>query len=242
MLSADDTRLTLPLQLTDGEGTPWRYDQRGWVSVSNVSQSIRYGFEPFINGRHSIPWATGSFADAAGREMVSQSASIDNIGVTRRLYIPADAGFIRILDEFKNTTGAPVELSVELQTYQPSSGIHHTSSGDTQIGVDDNYLVVGNPNNPDAPASTIVFSDTDGASLSPVDVFRTGNDYIYQFDLTVPAYDSVSLMSFGAVSQNVQSAIAKGDELELPAPDKLLGVQADDINKIINFKITTGAE
>lgn len=161
--------ISLPEDLYDGN--IFKYD----LQPDGTIRSGRHLFDAGTKGGCSLDIISGGttypFPDAgvatqenAGREIAVKATDLGGLNVTRKIFVPEHAYFVRYLEILSNTS--PTDVTVDLRItsdfysyYQSSShtyetaGMVTTSSGDTQIqvgsGSEDLWAVLDDPNTED---------------------------------------------------------------------------------------------
>ncbi len=136
------TPVTLPHRLTDGEAFRWEVQWDGSV-IDRSSGALDRGLQ-LGNFYYYI---TNAFAEDDDREVVlgpQQMYDVQGIELTRKIYVPADQGFVRYLEVVTNTNNTPNQYTVQLNSNLGSDGqtdVAGTSNGDNSFTVDDNWIV-----------------------------------------------------------------------------------------------------
>ena len=100
-----------------------------------------------------------SALELSGRQRRMATQSLHNVEVTRQLFVPESGGaladsFVRFVDTLRNTSGAPITLSVRLGTLTPGvervgragSQVWRTSSYDADVDAADRWVLIDDAN------------------------------------------------------------------------------------------------
>ncbi len=197
-----------------------------------------------------------------GREIATRD-TVHGLNITRKVFVPDTGYFARFVESFSNPTGEPitVDVSIASKLYGGRTSFccvyderdHYvatTSSGDSAIGTDDEWISLG------GSGSNPYVGSYDGASLGVVFDGPGGSDTIdsvtwtpsaadnpltYGWNsITIPAGGTVSLMHFVSAQGGAQGATASAQRLVQLPPEALDGLAPDEILTITNFAVPAG--
>jgi hypothetical protein len=236
--------MQLPAVLSGADGGQYELDTEGRLAATpplgwGQAFSGYYGLD--VNG---LPFLSGDVATVveAGRELLAGPRVHGGLSVTRRFYVPAGGGYLRIIDSFSNPGTATVNAKVRL--------VGASQAGEsplmmTKLDGDSGYVVYSAPSysaeNPQGAVATVYQGASGG--LAPAYMrFMTGDaSFDMGWNLSVPAGQTVSLMLFthAASRDTIGGAKPKAAALANGAdPDMLHGLSAQDKAAIKNFNLT----
>ena len=192
-----------------------------------------------VNGQ-SFTCFTVGLAMQAGREIRIGPTAFGSLLATRRVFVPAQGGYVRFLDEVTNESAS--EVTVPLEISSTLGSWWETLIRVAPSSVQERYAVTADsPSSPNDPPLAHVFFDGDPGSLAPVTSFQDGYPWVSaRWDLTVPAGETRSIMTFGVQRprNGVADAQAQAESLSAKAePDMLSGLSAQDRARIRNFTL-----
>ena len=235
---ADDlVPIFLPANLTDGAGFLW--DIQGDGNINNGTGDAYDGGLRLTIDDLGYPFLPEAVAEDGGRELVLGPATFGDLRVTRKVFVPTDAGFARFLEILDNSGVASVNIKVDLLTNLGSDGgtqIIATSSGDATFTTADDYLVTDDFDAGGDPTVGHIVSGP-SAALEPNAVAATaGNDNtLVSFQVTVPAGGRVILLHFASQSPTQAQAIAGADALRFLQGRALDGMTTAEQLAVVNF-------
>jgi PKD repeat protein len=221
---------SLPLTLNDGEGFHWDIQQNGNI-LDGTSDAydgglVLSGFPVF-----------GTGALEQDRQLHIGPATINGLEVTRKIYVPTEAGFARFMEVLHNPGGSAVSQSVTLATDLGSDSgtqLISTSSGDQSFTTDDDWLVTDDSDGTGDPSMTHVFAGA-GGILRPSSITYPIGTFSYTFDLTLQPGETKIILHFAAQSVNQAEALAKAQSLVTLPPDALVLIDEQATSQIVNF-------
>jgi hypothetical protein len=212
----------------DAQGNGYFIYQGGWFQQQGNIPQYSEGAMMMVNG--ATPNMTNNLAklDANG-ELVLENMNTQHPGVTvtRRLLVDHDNGWVRIVDVFKNSTNAAVNLPV---TYRTSLNYGVTSV--QQIGQGggrksaDAVVAVDGRNR-----GALEWFGGRGAKVAPqITAVPNNNNVMTSVTLTIPAGKEVALLHLHAPAATVDAAtkIAAGIK-----ESKLLSSLPKEIRKLV---------
>ena len=236
---ADDVvPISLPVTLTDGEGFDWDIQRDGAI-LNGSANAFDDAYKLLIDGA-LFPDRFVHTAENLGREIDVGTWNSNFLGTSRKVFVPDDEGFARILETFENYGPVDKFVVVEIDTDLGSNletVVVTTSSGDAVFDLDDLYIVTDDGEGAGSPAVSHVFAGPQPGLLPPVAVSTTapGNDDVsITYQLFIPAGETVSLMHFAAQRNDRASAGAIADQL-LAAGAGFDGLSTAELSRIVNF-------
>lgn len=171
-----------------------------------------------------------------GREILLGPDVMENLQVSRRVYVPTEGGYARYLDILNNPTASNITVAVKIEGYLGSNGYTRLIVSPTQSG--GRYAVTTDGG--DDPALGHVFSSND-APLIGTQMFTPEGEFNYGWNVTVPAGGTVSLLHF-AVQKATGDAIAAQTQAEalstMTQSGMFEGLSSEDKANIKNFAVT----
>ena len=217
---------------------------------------------PFCGGfaAFSTPLGTAEFPDTLGGALVREAAegrearyaipaSAAGLRVERRVFVPGEGGFARLLDRVQNATASTLEVSYSTELLAQSGdgdwSIGTTSSGDGQLDAGDGFATLGG-SDPSAPELAFVFAGP-GARTS---VAETGSDlgagygHVWQSgSFTLPPGGSAVLLRFVVQGVRGESAAVRSladslHRLDAAVRDRALALLgAEERAQLVNFAV-----
>ncbi len=198
--AADDlVFVALPTTLTDGAGFDWDIAESGAVGDGTLD-----AFDIAFRLAGDIFFATdgGARLVDGGRTLILGPVEVGTVGgpvrITRQIFVPDDAGWIRYVDIFDNPNGAALNLSVALAGNLGTDGataVVADSSGDGAVGDDDDWWVTDDGAG-GSPAVALVVSDAD-APVQPAARLFSDDDFEITWTVQLPARSAGALLHYG---------------------------------------------
>ncbi|MEP7012168.1 MAG: hypothetical protein ABJC13_17740 [Acidobacteriota bacterium] len=238
---ADDFRLASPPTVGTLDGLGFRWVLSG--GSGNVSGATT-----------GHPFSSGALLDVASQQVYTFGQPLASgdlrqwlfgpletptgLLVSRKFYVPDDAGFARYVETLENPTGAPITTNVDVHTYFANRlTFQTTSSGDDQLDLHDSWAVTDDDDGSGAPAVVHLFAGP-GGRLRPI-YARTPtssiDDLQFFYRVTVPPGGKVALLHYLMLrTLRADAATAAADLERLPAT-ALARLTSDDQAAIANF-------
>ncbi len=175
---------------------------------------------------------------------IGQTAPLSGLSVTRRVFVPRNGYFARIVDSFENRGSQPVTARVRLVTSTAASWrVQATSSGDAVIdnGAAPDLWFSAGPAATDQPAWAFVSSGAGGAAAAPqLDFAGSSGPLLASAEwpaLSVAPGQRVALLHFVAQQDYAAGAVAAAQRLSALPPEALDGLDAELAAAIVNFAV-----
>jgi hypothetical protein len=175
--------------------------------------------------------------DQGGRQIYVEGLTpVGVVNITRKIFSPTAGGFARHLEYLTNTGAAPVTIFV---VQQGSSGTLGTVQVvDTPASTANTYAVM---NSSQSGTSGFVFAGSGAATSVVAASFNNFVPiYLYGWNVTIPAGQTVILMHFVIVRgpADVAGAETQAKELvNMSDPNALLGMTAAEKSEVVNFNV-----
>ena len=184
--------------------------------------------------------------EAGGRQAVYGPYALGGVEASRKLFVPDAGGFARYLDTLTNRSAAPLTVNVRAEGWL--GGVVHVvvdpaTTGNTYaVTLADPTTVSQSEDGPATrPALGHVFGGPNAlVSASAVHIQHLIGPTFYQWTVTIPAGESVTLMHFALQRRptNVAGAEAQAQALvNLTDPNVLAGMTAEEKARVVNFKL-----
>ncbi|MUH00350.1 hypothetical protein F7734_52015 [Scytonema sp. UIC 10036] len=243
---SNNNPINLPFSLIDRDAFPWEITPDGELEYGHIATYSDSGEQYFQSyGKLSNDYYGYHSADAYtednGREVVIDPRYLGNgygddlpISVSRKIYVSENSGFVRILDIVKNTYSEPWQYDHRVYNYSHDlpSNITKTSSGDSKLNLDDNWLVLDSISDNNTSDIVRVIAGTGG--YRPYQV-SNGNTSGVTYRLKLAPGETQIVMHFIARTPDVATALAKGDQLALLNMNALAGMTEEEKSQVINF-------
>lgn len=225
---ADDVNaIDLPATLVDGSGTAWTVRSDSSITTAGVSRGWSQPPPPFAE----------ALLEDDGRELVvGVAVPPGGLRRTRKIFVPADRGFVRFLEIFENDLPRPVTqsgflLGSELSSPSP---ITLTSSGrPTPLDGDDWWV-------DELPLLGVTVADVfsgPGALVEPRSLRRRFSPGFsnFTFSVPVPSRGRAILLHFAASRGTQAEAVSIAEALHALGEGALEGVSREERDDIVNF-------
>jgi hypothetical protein len=179
------------------------------------------------------------------RELIFQTQSFGsaNLVVTRKVYVPDNAAFVRWLNVVTNTGTTPRQVGITLQGLLGSgtqTKIGTTSSGDATVAQGDLWFTSGQqvPQGQQSTEPTVGFVVQGSGAPAPAvaEGVNTGSGQaIVTYNPTIPAGGSVIIMTLTTVQGNFKEAKSTVENLiDLPS-STLHCMSEEELAQVVNF-------
>ncbi len=226
--------ITLPTELFDGEQYRWDIQQDG---------SIQEGSNDAYNSGlylYDFPTVPNAQTEDGGRELVLGTATIRDLDVERKIYIPEDQAWARYLEVYTNPTDAAISYRVALETDLGSNGdtrIIETSSGDQDFNGNDTWVVTDDSNDGGEDPTMLHVVAGGNADIHPIDTYFSYDYLVVNYDLTLQPGETQIVMHFAAQNPDRQDAVDKANSLANLELGATAGLSAEERSQILNFNI-----
>ncbi len=238
----DWSAVSLPLALLDGSGHYWLIEADGTISTG-TSAGTDDAFDTGLEQRVTPGVLSDDppvLADSARRAfLIGPRLRDDGLEVYRKLFVPADDGFIRYLEILVNPTGEALDAELQVTSDLGADLLASTvatSRGPLRFSAFDRWIVTDDGDSTGAPAVGHVFAGP-LAATSPSRVIDNvpsaqGDDVGFAYELTVPAASRVIVLHFALQADLAVAATDQAGVLEQlggSAQDGLLATERADI-------------
>ena len=194
----------------------------------------------------SSPGNMGDRTDTtAGTFIRSQTAPMSGLNVDMEYFFSADAPVIRAMAHFENTGSSAITATVRYggDLGSDSSTTHEASaSGDTVLDAADQWIVTSEGGT--AEFNAFVLFGPEGGSTTPSSLLVDGDTIMVDYELTVGAGQSVSLMWFGYLASSTSDAVSFmqsnfSSNSQLANSGLLAGLTQADVDRVANYSGAT---
>ncbi len=262
--SADSATVELPFDHFDAGGNQWGFNGYG-ETISDRGDAFDYGFYPYVMAseeRGSFYVAEGQFSKSTNELILGPDSVLSGVDFERRIYASQQSTFVRYLDSFTNTSGSPVSFTLSMYSDLASdefSRLVTTSSGDTLVTPDDQWIItdaLGSPEVPSGEVSSFAEGDAPAAPPEPllpapppsvVHVWggnstlgfaEFSDDEVYwEYEVTLQPGETSIVMQFAAQANDESSAISLANDLSTLRLDSLAGMSDTERSRVVNFQI-----
>ena len=233
-----------------------RYDGEGFEWIIHGDGTVREPFTPFgIGGgpvhAFDVGLSHAGVPDADIRTGVNARQLLSGVHtndfhpveVLRRVYVSPTGSFARWLDIVHNPTGLTEPYTVLISSDLGSdfaTTVFGTSSGDSLIDTNDNWIVTDDAVGIDDPTVIHVIAGPGGQRPAFVGIDSESPDVLfYDFNLMLAPGETKIVMYFAAQDNTgLPSAFGKANDLmNLVTPDALEGISDGDRARIVNFNV-----
>ncbi len=225
----------LPVSYNDGNGFLWDVQRDGNIN-NGSNDAYDGGMRLVLDGVNFGQFTIATLSDGL-RELRLGLHLHNGLQVSRRIFVPEDAAFVRYLEILENPTGADIAVQLRIDTNLGSDGntlIISTSDGDTAIEPGDTWVVTDDTGNGSGdPSLAHVVAGPSGVT-QPVVTAPLGR-INYTYDVTVPAGGRAIVMHFDSQNANRTVAIASANALVTLSGRALDGIPAELRADVVNF-------
>jgi hypothetical protein len=157
----------------------------------------------------------------------------------RKIYVPADGAFVRVLDIIDNPGTAPLSTWLGLGSFGRSdaaTAFVATSSGATSFGPDDDWVVSDDAEGSGVPAAVQVLAGP-GAAQRRSSTYQFSSYFETDYNIVVPPGGRWTLLTFYAQANSRADAIATASWLHDLPESALVGISDAERAAIVNFAI-----
>ncbi len=226
-----------PHLIRDSYNIAYLFDAYGYMWDIDGGGSIVYGSNRAFDYGGMYNWDAWYFnaaqSEDGDREFLFGPSPYGSIELNRKVYVPTDGGFARILEIYTNTGDTPTSHTVRIESDLREMLIYATSSGDTVFSTADEWIVATQWG--DRPAVGIV---TAGAgAMHPSSVAANNDTLRHEYTLNLAPGETQIVMHFAV--QDVDPAAAQARLMALAAlqAGALAGMSPAERDAVINFNI-----
>ncbi|MFB3892248.1 MAG: hypothetical protein ACE15C_09515 [Phycisphaerae bacterium] len=187
------------LNLNDGAGYRWDITSNGVVNGGG-NNAYDGGMQLSVNNS-SFSWNGSGRISADGREIEMGPWNINQVSISRRIYVPAKKGYCRWIDIFENNSSSNQTLNVQYYTNTSASAQSvYSTSGRNEIADKDWGAVTMYPDRGSSPAPALIHVySCKGSKVKPKFQYKPSDDNLYyNMTIAVPAGKAVALCFFEA--------------------------------------------
>lgn len=227
--------VNLPIDIIDGTGYGWDIQSNGSIGDGD-NDAYDGGMQ-----NQAMPGFGTATAEDGGREIVVGPATVGNVQISRKIFIPADQGYARFLEIITNTSASTVSYTVPIYTNLGSDGNEpfvRTSSGDSTTTPDDNWLITDDSSAGSGGGDPVVTHVVagDGGRIRPATFVKSSGAVNYSYNLTLAPGETQIVMHFASQAINQTIALDRAGrlaDLELGALD---GISGAELAAVMNFR------
>ena len=228
-------QVSLPIALRDGANFLWSI-----LSDGRFGSTARNAFDAGLD-LPDLRTVSTALSEMDGRQVLLQpgaAAGTPHVSLERRIYVPEDAGWARVIDTATNTSDTAQDYTFRLVTNLGSdaaSDIAWTSSGDAVLDGSDVAVLNVDGSGRD-PFTGLAFGDgtraPDAAAYTSVDIIE------YSFTVTLAPGARASVMSFALQAEAEVSAQALLASLGGPLAEVAeAGIPRSLAETIVNYDV-----
>lgn len=218
------------ISTTDGtmsDGTTDAYDNAYSLNLTIAGRTTRYNAGSVT---HTL--------SLEGRQIELPEVEVGAAMARRFIYVPATGGnYARYLDIVTNPTASDLDVTINVQGNLGSDSgtvVSADSSGDSLITVDDSWFVTDDSTDMGGDTGTAHVFQSDAPRIRAASVTRSGDNFQWDFAVTIPAGESVALLSFALQNDSRAELATEAAALSEGSDDALIGLD-DYTDDIINF-------
>jgi hypothetical protein len=236
-LNPNDDLVSLPRVLVDGSNFQWDVQRNGNIN-NGTSDAYDGGLRLSVNGVSFGNFSLAANEDAR-RELRLGPFAVENLRVTRKIFVPTTAAFARFLEIIENPSPDIVRAIVMVSTNLGSDSgtmLVNTSSGDTTFNTADDFIITDDFSNGSGdPTLAHVFVGPN-AAFRPTAVSLGGDNLSFTFDVMIPGDDRMIIMHFASQNTNRAVAATSATQLHDLTGDTLTGLTPEELQDIINVE------
>jgi hypothetical protein len=227
----------LPFALNGSDGYKYNVQCDGSL-WSSASPYIASSYVLKVNNMYFPCWP-GAGVSSNKRELSFGPAMMGPVQVSRRVFSPTTGGFVRFIDTYANPGNVDATITVQVSPYNFA---YYAPLLVDPASNNQTYAVLDNPALADVFGGTGSSNPAGTFSYRSIGDITAGNywDTIvsYNWALTVPAGQRISLMHYSAQATTGVSAQAIGQSLSTYAePYMFDGITKTDVPSIYNFPL-----
>ncbi|MBV9067134.1 MAG: DUF11 domain-containing protein [Acidobacteria bacterium] len=220
------------------------------VSLTNATGPCQTGNVNYTmynqNGPASVDAGVPAGPNCTNRQYVFPAKTIGGLSVQRRVYVPPNDNYVRWLNSYTNTTGAPITFTTMPSNNLGSDSntrIVSTSSGDAIATIADNWVTSfqnysGNKSS-DPRIAHVLWGPGAATPISSIN-FVDGDDNPYWvYSITLAPGQTKNIMNFAAGLGTKAAANAKAAALTLLPATATQCLTATQLGQIVNFVTAT---
>ncbi|MEO1210135.1 MAG: DUF4347 domain-containing protein [Cyanobacteria bacterium J06638_20] len=227
----------------DGEG--FTVDD---ASITATGQDDAYDDALYftINGVIYNPDPTGDLTDTT---VTGATVNLSGLNVTGEYYADPNLPVIRALATLENPTNSTITIVFALLGDLGSdsdTAVFSTSSGDAFVSPEDSWVISFEDEGVSPPSDPVITHVLNGpfAEVTPQNVFlvNTLDEYGFQYEVTIPANSTRSLMFFNALTSTTEEAAIAAALYEDVSSDSpfaettlLSGLTNEQLSNIVNW-------
>lgn len=257
-----DNAVALPITLQDANELSYKVNSdgistRGIAGLDPVVNSktltvLREGVSSVFSGPVCEVGVKCTPTEENGREIVLQQADLAGLEATRRVFVPKDGYFGRLVDTLRNPGPDPVMVSVVRDISIDGTVVFGTSSGDMEVDGLDRWVLID-----DADVKDIYYTGyCDDCSTAPTAVVLSGPDassspvlevshptekstrvrQTWQ-DVVIDPGETVAFLSLLSPQADRDRARSTAERLVQLPPEALVGLSPGEASAVRNFAV-----
>lgn len=242
---ASDDLVALPRTLADAEGTDWEIQTDGRVETGFLLSGLVLSTQSATTGLELFPAFGTAVLEQGGRELRLGPATLAQLEVRRKVFVPENDGFVRYLEIFDNPTLVTRVVDVRLVSILGSgvsTQVVATSSGDQVVGFSDRWVVTDDTSLAGGTPAVVHTFGGPGAALEPFSAMLAGDDLELVYRLSVPPGKRVMLLHFAARHPDRATARDLAQRLEALEGSAAVGLSASEALAIVNFAVAPDSD
>lgn len=226
----DDVPIALlPMDFYDGAGFAWNFSTSGRISSNSLNSN--HIFAVLVGGSTTLGGSATAPTEDGGREL-QQGPAGTTLRLSRKIYFPIDAGFMRVLHRVENPGVDPVATTLRLTTvFTGQNPVVATSSGDVIATAVDDYVLQDPAQGP--PIAHVLSGP--GAAIELTSMSASTTFLQVHFPIVVPPESAVSVLTFALHRTDVGGAVAAAQQLVALGGGALTGISSAERQEIVNF-------
>jgi uncharacterized repeat protein (TIGR01451 family) len=220
------------------------------VSLTNATTQCQTGNANFSiynqNGPASVDAGVPAGPNCTNRQYVFVAQTIGGLSVQRRVYVPPNDNYIRWLNSYTNTTGAPITFTTMTSNNLGSDSntrIVTTSSGDNVATVADNWVTSfqqysGNTSS-DPRLVHVMWGPGAATPISNISFVDGDDNPFWVYSITLAPGQTKNIMNFSSGLGSKAAANAKAAALTLLPATATQCLTATQLGQIVNFVTAT---
>jgi hypothetical protein len=230
---------TLTASRRDGEGFEWVISDGGWIDDFSP-RGFERAMQLWIGGQ-PFPMEREARFDPKGEVILIGPVEMGALDVTRQVFVPSSQGaFIRYIEVLENPGRAEVKSIVRIAGEfgaDRSTNVLLTSNGDRLFTAADGWVAVGSSSTTSSTLPSSVVNAGERGRVRPIDASLHVDEYVFEYEVVVPAGGRVAVMHFASKSVEPRGAVTSARSLVGLAGRAEEGLKSPLGRSILNFSL-----
>jgi uncharacterized repeat protein (TIGR01451 family) len=241
--SAGGTTMSSPSDMFDGYGAIC-------VSLTNAVGPCATGNANFTmynkNGPPAFDATVPAGPACTNRQIKYPAQTIGGLSVTRKVFVPTNDRFIRWMNFFTNTTGAPITFTMissnnlgsdsNTRIVSSSSGDNVATTADTWVSSFQNF---SGKTSTDPRIGHVLWGPGAATPISNIHFVDGDDNPFWTYPITLAPGQTKAILNFTTGQGTKAAANAQSAALDLLPPNATQCLSAVELGQIVNFAVST---